>query len=138
MTTTAEDEYNALYGSKYLSVSDLRGRKPKCTIANVEIEDLKDKNGAVKRKYILSFEGKEKTMVLNKTNAEKMAAAFGLDRHNWIGERIELYSVETSMGPGLRIAPIRDSITPAKIPQQKPPPQSLQQAADDLDDEIPF
>ena len=79
MTTTDNDEFDALYGSRYLAVSDLKGETPRRKIGKVEVAELKQKDGSTKKKYVLFLEKEDKALVLNTTNAEKLAEAFGKD-----------------------------------------------------------
>jgi hypothetical protein len=37
------DDFDALYGSKYIGVSDLKDREPRVTIRNVETTELREK-----------------------------------------------------------------------------------------------
>lgn len=121
---THESDFDDLYGSKYFSVADLHGERPRRKIGKVEPAELKDKDGSTKRKYICFFEGEDKPLVLNKTNATKLAQALGKDRSKWIGVSVELYAEMTSLGKeGVRLLPLR----PASKPDQQP-----------LDDLIPF
>jgi hypothetical protein len=112
--TTVNDEFDSIYGSKYFSVSDLRGEQPRRRIGKVEIGDLKEKDGSTKRKYVVYFEGEDKPLVLNKTNADKLAKMFGKDRSKWIGHVVELYAEMTTFGEGVRLRPLRPAATPAK------------------------
>ena len=131
MTTTIVDDFDAMYGSKYLSVSDLKGQRPRRTIGKVEVAELKEKDGSTKRKRIIYLEGEDKPLVLNKTNATKLAMAFGKHSPDWIGARVELYSEMTTLGKeGVRLQPLR---TVAKPPAPKPPVIDP-----DLNDEVPF
>ena len=96
------------YGSKYFSVPDLKGQRPRRTIGKVEVAELKEKDGSTKRKRILYLEGEDKPLVLNKTNAVKLAMAFGKESSEWINARVELYSEMTSLGKeGVRLTPLR-------------------------------
>jgi hypothetical protein len=129
MTTTIEDDFDAMYGSKYLSVSDLKGQRPRRTIGKVDVAELKEKDGSTKRKRILYLEGEDKPLVLNKTNAVKLAMAFGKESADWIGARVELYPEMTNLGKeGVRLQPLRT------VPKPVAPP-SIQ---DEMSDEIPF
>jgi len=135
------------FPSQYLKSADLQGRTVTVTIDRYTIEDVGDD-----RKPILYFVGKDKGLVLNKTNANEIAFTCGDDMDDWIGQKIELFSMMVSFQgknmPGLRVRVPRQ-------PQQKmpsngtagaaqnyqapasdrnPPPQT----AVDLDDEIPF
>jgi hypothetical protein len=116
-----ELNFDDMYGSKYLGVADLKDGEPRCTIRNVEVAELKDKAGTVKHKYVLEFDELPKSLVLNRTNARKLAEAWGKKSHSWIGQRVTLYGEDTSFGPGVRLRPVK---------VQKP-------LADDMNDEIP-
>ena len=115
--------FDDIYGSKYLSVPDLKGGTLRVKIGKVEVADLREKDGTTRKKLILFFNGQDKAMVLNKTNASALADAFGKNKDDWVGQRLEIYSEMTGLGkPGLRIRVLR---------VQKP----IQQ---DMDDQIPF
>jgi hypothetical protein len=111
--------FDDIYGSKYLSVPDLGGSTLRVKIGKVEVADLREKDGTTRKKYVLFFNGEIKPMVVNKTNASVLAAAFGKNKDDWVNQRLELYSEMTGLGkPGLRIRVL-----------QKP---------DDLNDAVPW
>ena len=57
------------------------------------VETVKDRDtGFSKKKFAMYFSGIDKPLILNRTNAEKLAQSFGKDRGNWVGKMIELYS----------------------------------------------
>jgi hypothetical protein len=120
-----EDDFDALYGSKYISDADLKGRQPTLTVGKVEIAELHEKNGSTKRKYVMWFEGATKALVINQTNARKLADVYGKQTQNWIGQKIQLYSEDTSFGKGVRVRPLRK-------------PTTLTEPDKDLDDAIGF
>jgi hypothetical protein len=124
--TTDNDDFDSLYGSKYLSVPDLKGQQPRRKIGKVDVETLKEKDGTTKRKYVIYFDGEDKGLVCNKTNATKLADAFSKRYADWPGNFVELYSEMTSLGkPGVRVRPLRRPATPDR-------------PADDMDDFIKF
>jgi len=103
-----ESDFDDLYGSKYFSVPDLHGETPHRSIGKVAPVELKEKDGSTKRKYLVYFVGVEKPLVLNKTNAQKLAAAFGKDHSKWIGMEVELYAEMTGLGKeGVRVRPLK-------------------------------
>ncbi len=108
-----EQLFDDLDGSKYLAASDLHGETPHYKIGRVDVVELTDKNGTTKRKFVIHFVGVEKPMVVNKTNAKKLASAFGKDRSLWKGMSAELYSETTSFGEGLRLRPLKPGATAA-------------------------
>src|SRR6516164_3889241 len=91
-----DNDFDALYGSKYLSVADLKDGEPRLKIGKVEVAELREKNGASKRKYVMWFEGADKGLVVNKTNAKKLADAYGKQTQKWIGQIVQLYSEDTT------------------------------------------
>ncbi len=106
-----ESDFDDLYGSKYFSVSDLHGEMPRRRIGKTEKIELKGKDGTSKTRYVVYFDGVEKALPLNKTNAMKLAAAFGKNRSAWVGAWIELYSEPTSLGEGVRVRPLKPTGT---------------------------
>lgn len=131
---------NEAFPSKYLKAADLNGRTVRVKIDKVQIEEVgRDKE----RKHILYFIGKEKGLVLNKTNAMTLASAFGDESDDWHEAEIEVFAVMTEMNgkatEGLRVripprAPQRPMV-PADAPpgSNAPPPRRS-----GLDDDIPF
>ena len=110
--------------SNFLKKEDLP--KPvKVKIDSAEMIEF-DQDGKTQRKIVLKFEGKEKALACNKTNARTIAAMHGDETDNWIGKEITLYNDPTvSMGDqvvgGIRI-------------QYMPPVTE----GDGFDDDIPF
>jgi hypothetical protein len=116
------DNFDDIYGSKFLGAADLNGQRKRVKIADTEVDDLREKDGSTKRKYIVWFETEDKALVLNKTNALRLAQAFGKNREDWNGAVIELYSEMTSLGKeGIRLRPVRKPPQQEK-PQTPPPP----------------
>jgi hypothetical protein len=93
--------------AKFFSSSDLHGKTPQYTIGKTDKVELKGKDGTSKKRYLIYFDGVEKPLVLNKTNATRLAAAFGKNRSGWVGKTVELYSEPTNLGEGVRIRPLK-------------------------------
>jgi hypothetical protein len=108
------DDFDALYGSKYLSVADLKDGEPRHKIGKVEVAELREKNGTTKRKYVMWFEGVDKGLVVNRTNAKKLADAYSKQTQKWIGQAVQLYAEDTTFGKGVRVRPLRKPATPAE------------------------
>lgn len=134
---------NDLYPSKYLSASDLQGREVEVTIGNVVIEEVgKDKE----KRPILYFQGKQKGVVLNKTNAHNVGVIYGPDTEAWVGQRVTLFVVWTDFqgksveairirGPQHRTAaPAAPTLAAAPTPAQSEPSRF----DDAFDDAVPF
>ena len=137
------------YPSKYLSAEDLRGGEPTVVIATADYELV-----GQEQKIVLTFQGKKKAMVCNKTNAKRIAFMYGNETDDWIGREVVLCSEFTTFQgkptQALRVKPpaqkpmgvfadrkisgggtIVDSTANVKTPPQKP--------RNDMDeDPIPF
>lgn len=114
----------------YLKAADLDGKRVGVIIDKVEMEDIGGEN-----KPILHFKGKERGLVLNKTNANSITFIVGSDETDqWVGKRIVLYPSKTDF-QGKSVACIR--VDP---PQQgaPPPPPPVDEFEDDSDDSTPF
>lgn len=75
-----------IFPSKYIKAADLQGREATVTIDRAEIETLGDD-----RKLVLYFKGKEKGLVTNRTNADRIAHLYGSNTDSWIGRQIILF-----------------------------------------------
>jgi hypothetical protein len=76
-------------GSKYLKAADLNGGDKVVTIDRVVEEEV----GLEKeRKPVVYFNGLQKGLVLNKTNADRLAHRLGDETKAWRGAGVELYS----------------------------------------------
>lgn len=80
-------ELSNVFGGDSLKAADLQGNEPTVTIANVEMKKFDNGN-----KLVISFEGKKKSLVCNKTNANRIAFAFGTNTDNWIGQQVTLFT----------------------------------------------
>lgn len=78
--------------SKFLKYQDLGGNDWVVTISNVTREDIKEKDGTSKKKFIVHFKECEKGLVLNTTNMNTLYKILGSDDSDvWMGKRITLY-----------------------------------------------
>lgn len=151
------------FPTKYIKAEDIGSARPTVIIADVRLEDVGDNE----MKPIAYFHGKEKGMVLNKTNAEMIAHLYGDETDAWRGQAIDLYTTMVMFGTrsvlGLRVmAPAPQmpahQAGPAPRTVHQPPPANPVPASDfaqpsqhtvaspptasppsgGLDDEIPF
>ena len=81
---------NEAFPSKYLKASDLSGKKVRVMISKVDMEEVGDGN-----KPVAYFAGKQKGLVLNKTNAMIIASQYGPETNGWEGAEIDLYPGKT-------------------------------------------
>ena len=96
--------------SKDLKAADFVGRNLKVVISGVEIRNYEAKEGQpATSKPALSFEGKEKQLVLNATNTKTLCDAYGTDSDGWKGHEIGLtvkdYS-DKGFGHGWIVTPL--------------------------------
>lgn len=129
------------FPSNYLRAVDLQDRTVRVTIDKITMEDIGGES-----KLILYFEGKEKGIVLNKTNANAISFAYGDDTDNWQGGELDIYPTMVDF-QGKQVAAIRVKVPPRR-PQQAPrsaqrpmPPPAEPPGGgptNDLNDDIPF
>lgn len=87
---------NDAFPKNYLKASDLQGRQAVVTINRVEFEPVGRER---EMKAVLYFVGKQKGMVLNKTNAKKITDIVrSALTEEWAGHAIVLYPTETEFG----------------------------------------
>ena len=141
------------FPSKFLKSADLQGRTFTLPIASVQIEEIQGQ-GKTEHKPIIYFAGATKGMVLNRTNAEAISMVLGDETNDWIGHKLELFSMRVQgpngMTDGLRCrvvlpqaAPVRQPAPEIARPNQTPlgPVGGVATHAgggNDLDDSIPF
>jgi hypothetical protein len=134
MVTKAE-----AFPSLFLKAEDLKGPVVLKVIAS-NYEKLNGLDGKAKQKVVLGFAKTEKQLALNATNFDAvMDITAEEDSDNWVGHKLELYPTTTTL-PGKGTVPC---IRIRKPGEAQPPalavvPATVQPAAPDLDDEIPF
>lgn len=143
---------NEAFPSKYLSSKDLNGQTYQLPIASITQEEIND-NGGKKLKPVVYFRGAQKGMILNRTNAEAISMVLGDETNDWIGHKLELFSMRVQgpngMTDGLRCRVILPQAAPV---QRQSAPEIARAVAgpltqvgsgglgggDDLSDSIPF
>jgi hypothetical protein len=122
---------NDVFPSKWLKAEDLGQKTPTVTIKKVDIETIGEDS-----KPILYFEGKDKGLVLNKTNWNALVDLCGADdSDDWTGHKVKLYVVKVDY-QGKRVPAIRIDAAPTNG-QQKPKPVAEPVETPD-EDAIPF
>ena len=66
--------------------ADLQGRRATVKISRVEMRDVGDDT-----KPVVYFEGKDKGLVLNKTNSNTISTTYGDETDDWVGMEIVLF-----------------------------------------------
>lgn len=133
-------DINTLYPSKYLASADLQGRTVAVVIDRIEIEEVGQRK---ERRPILYFQGKEKGMVLNKTNAKKITGMYGNDYDEWVGCEISLFSMMVEFQgesvPAIRVGvPMKKTKAASPVQAAPAPRRESENPAVGMDDEIPF
>lgn len=82
---------NDSFPSNWLKAGDLKGRAVDVTISHVIEEDIGDGT-----KPVLYMEGKDKGIVLNKTNASMIASSYGDMTEGWEGMPLTVFPDKTS------------------------------------------
>lgn len=142
------------FPSKYLKASDLGGREVRVTMGHVEREKVGDDF-----KPALYFKGKDKAMILNKTNAGTISDSYGDDTEEWFDQPLILFSVmvdfQGKVGPAIRcrVPTAKDNRNQPPTRKEDPissgpidPPRrqvggvsdNLERVSEQTDDDIPF
>lgn len=118
---------SSAFPSQYLKASDLNGRRVQVRMGHVQVEDI----GGDSRP-VLYFQGAQKGMVLNKTNANTISIAYGDDTDHWSGQVIELFEAmvdfQGKVTPAIRVFVPRNQQAQAPLAQLQPR-QPIQAAA---------
>lgn len=118
------------FPSKYLSANDLNGRR-----VAVEIESAGFETIGNERKLIVFFAGKDKGLVLNKTNAMMITSLLGSDdTDDWTGKRIILRPDMTTF----QGKPVQCVRVDSELPPQPAKVMAAVATNDIPDGDIPF
>ena len=132
--------YKTAFGS-YIKAEDLASKAVRMSIERIELETIKGSDGkSDERKLVAHFFGKDKGLVLNRTNADSLHQIFGTDDYDeWVGA-VVLYP-DTTMFGGKRVACVRikasATAAPKPVPVPGPEPESFD-SSEVSDDDIPF
>ena len=90
--------------SKFLSAKDIEQVKEvQVVIDKYTQEEIENKQGEKELHWVIWFRGKEKGLILKKTNADTLGTIFDSSEAA-VGQPIILFWVaETGLGPGIRI-----------------------------------
>ncbi len=84
--------------SNWLKAEDLRNKEHTVSIDKITIEEVKDQDGKASNKLDLHFISRDKSLLLNKTNATAIAKSYGDDFSEWEGKDIIMYPTVTDFG----------------------------------------
>lgn len=80
-----------VFPSKYVAAADLNGKTVTLTIKAVTLEEMVTHKDERVKKPVVWFERATKGLVLNVTNAKIIAALYGDETNDWLGQRISIY-----------------------------------------------
>lgn len=127
---------NVAFPSDYLKADDLQGRRALVLISHVEMEDI----GNEGKKPVLHFQGKDRGLILNKTNAAMLTEICGTPETDmWRGVGVVLYPTKVDY-QGKRVPAIRIDYPQQEQarPQAAPLPPQLPTNPELGSDDIPF
>ncbi len=125
------------FPSKYLSANDIPEDNIRLVMDRVETTELENK-----QKMVLFFQRAKKGMILNKTNASNIAAAYGDDTDDWVGKELILFTTWVDyQGKSVEAIRVRAPAAKdnAKLAQaSSSAPVAPRRSGADMDDDIPF
>jgi hypothetical protein len=133
---------DSAFPSQYLKAADLQGKKVTATMSHVDMEEI---GGDMKP--VLYFIGKDKGLVLNKTNSNTIATMYGWETDDWSGKSVTMVEAQVDF-QGRSVSAIRiyaqrvpPSAPIAVTPKPRPSTPKAQPTSDEVvigDDDIPF
>lgn len=116
--------YKTAFGS-FLKTEDLQGRAVRAVIEMVQVEEVKGDDG-IEKKLVAHFVGKDKALILNRTNCESIEGIVGSDDYAaWAGHTVVLFPTTTKFGPKtvpcLRIRAVQSPVAPPPPPPERIP-----------------
>lgn len=127
---------SSAFPSDYLKAADLQSRQVTVKVSHLEMKEI-----GGEPKPILFFEGKDKGMVLNKTNANVISSSYGDDTDDWPGAELILFESMVDF-QGKTVPAIRCKVPPRKVERKvalQAVTSGLQAVAPIIEDsDIPF
>jgi hypothetical protein len=127
---------NDVFVGKFLKAHELYGKRPTVTIDRVVFEPV---GRAREMKAVVYFRGKDKGLILNRTNAKSVVALAGSPlTEDWPGIALTLYATSATFGEeAYDVIRIQAPTNGRPAPRIVPPP--IDELDIDLQDaEIPF
>ena len=123
-------DYRKMFDRDYIGHFDLDGKDVTVKISKVVAGELTAMGGRKSKKPIIYFTGKEKGMIVNKTNAKTIAALYGNLTEKWVGQRITLYVSSTRNPDGT------GDVECIRIRPNAPAEKTASAAPDTVDDTV--
>jgi hypothetical protein len=97
---------HSMFPSKFVAAGDLMGQDVSVVVSSVTIEEV---GADAEKRPVVHFQGMQKGMVLNRTNAKRIATMYGPEVESWVGRPVTLYPSETEYSgetvPCIRVRP---------------------------------
>lgn len=123
-----------VFPGKSLKAADLGDMQPVVTIKSIGVQTFDDNTS----KPVIFFEGKEKSLVCNKTNWNAIVEITGEDdSDHWPGHRIKLVVAKVDF-QGKRVPAIRVEAPNGRGVQTRPAPRPAPVQEVSHDDDCPF
>lgn len=108
-----------IFPSRFVKGEDIAGKRLTLTIRGLTMEEMgKDKEV----NPVLWFEGAQKGLVLNKTNATTIGSLYGDEIDDWRGKRIILYTEQTRIGgENKTVIKVAKQVPEPPMPKAPPP-----------------
>ena len=122
---------------EYLKAADLQGKNVNLTVSHVDFKEVEQG----KTKPIVHFNGTDKKLVCNKTNAMLIAEMHGPETEGWAGKQITLYPTKVDFqGKLVDAIRVQASFAPVNGPAPDHPnaPNNGGSVGGDPNDPIPF
>lgn len=111
------EDINEVFSGESLKAIDLQGKEPVVTIESVTPKEFSD-NGKASNKLVITFVGKQKALICNKTNASRIALMHGTKFRQWVGKKIQLYTdivdFQGKAVEAIRVRPVKSAAAAPK------------------------
>lgn len=88
-----------LYPSRWVKAADLNDKAVTVKVTDVKVEPVHTPGGETKTAAVLAFEGKQKRLILNKTQCRAMVAITGSEQFDdWVGINVQLVPAKAPNG----------------------------------------
>lgn len=111
---------DVMYPDKFLKAAHLQGHTPTVRIESIKVDLVPMSGGKKAQATVMTFKGKQKEFIVNKTNAYAIAVLLGSNRPaSWIGKRIQLTAdIEDDRKTRTEVPCIRILGSPDATPEQ--------------------
>lgn len=120
--------WKSLTDRSFIYAFDLGGRDVTVKISKVVAGELTAVGGRKSKKPLVYFEGKEKPLALNATNAKTIAGLYSNYTEKWVGKLITMYPTTAEMAgevvEAIRIRPIVPKPTATAKPDIEDEPET--------------